>query len=164
MAGVYVSIVKELYDRINLKKTELGLKHIQILHKPEALQPDATPYLQIIPDVAFINEEYGASVQQRRKNATVNILIWTEFPIDDRDAENPLYNDDLTSGFLPYIEELLDYLNQDTAGDLNPQLQNATQSMGISVQNIIKQDSTISAEILLSIKTQPFVINNRQQI
>jgi len=113
----------------------------------------------------------------------MNMVIWTEYPVSDRDGDNTIYEpgyniDDETNhivdsagflladgeyaGFLPYLEKLLDYINTTTSGVLNPQLVNSTLSMGINIQNIIKHEMTIEAEILISVNTTNFLIINRQ--
>ena len=181
--GIYTDVLRTLINRVYAKKDDLGLKHIQVMPKPERLQPDMTPYILITPEVDFITEEYGTSVQNTRKTGMVNLNLWVEYPITNRDSNNSAFSgpyvvdesfnniiDDFGfllasnegfGGFLPFLEELLDGINTDSTGALNPQIQNATLSMGISVSNVVKHENTISCEILLNIRTTPFIINNR---
>ena len=164
--GAYTNLIKLLKDRLDAKQVTLGIKTIQIVAKPERLQQDMMPYLLLIPDSQFITEEYGASMQNKRKNATMNLLIYCDYPINDRDTANALYDENagVYTGFLPFVEKLVDALNTTTGGVLNPQLEDATASMGITVQNVEKTDNSMSFEIALSVTGMAFVINNRQNI
>ena len=164
--GAYTNLIKLLKDRLDAKQVTLGIKTIQIVAKPERLQQDMMPYLLLTPDSQFITEEYGSSMQNQRKNATINLLILCEYPINDRDTANALYDEagGVYTGFLPFVEKLVDALNTTTGGDLNPQLEDATASMGITVQNVEKTDNSMSFEIALSVTGMAFVINNRQNI
>jgi hypothetical protein len=184
--GVYVSVITEIASRLNLGAVALGIKSIQVMHKQERLQPDMTPYIQILPDNNFIAEEYGASIQHNRKNANVALVLFVEYPIEARDNYNSLIErnyivdtqhnklvdsdgnyivDSEILGFLIWLEKLLDRINTDSADGLEPQLiTTATRSIDINVTNVTKYEMTISAEINLVIGTQPFIINNRQNI
>ena len=185
MSGVYVRTFRDIMARLNEGYTALGLKSLQVLHKPENLQPDMMPYIQVIPSDDFITEEYGASIQQRHKQATMRVRLWTVYPLPDRDSDNAIYEagyivddagnriDDQAgfllgtgdyTGYLTWLEHLCDILNTSPDGTLNPQLANATQSMSISIGSIVKHDMTIEAVIDISVNTGSYVINNRRNI
>jgi hypothetical protein len=152
------------------------------MNKPEALQQDAMPYIQILPDA--INEFYTGSNARGQKEASLSMTLMCYFPAANRDGDNSFYEhnyivDNATNnitddagfllasnfeGFSMWLEKLLDYINTDLTGEMNPQLTDSTQSMAISVSNIIKDGSTLSAEVLITVETGKFGINNRQQI
>ena len=180
--GVYTNIMREVALRINAGYTALGLKHLQIMSKPEALQQDAMPYIQILP--GSIEESYTGSGQRGTKEATLSMTLYCLYPAANRDGDNSFYEhtyitDDATNhitddagfllatnydGFSMWLEKLLDYINTDLTGVMNPQFTDSTQSMAISVNNITKNESTLSAEITITVETGHFGINNRQQI
>lgn len=186
MAGVYVSALRQLIVRLNNGYTSLGLKSIQVMNKPERLQPDMTPYIQIVPSTDFISEDYGEAIKQRYKRGQMNVQLWVEYPVANRDYDNSAYEQGYVidnannhivdnsgfllawgdySGFLQWIEQLLDVINTDVStNEANPQLVNANTSIGISVRDVIKHDMTIEATIDISINVGSFVINNRQGI
>lgn len=182
--GVYTQIIREIAFRLDNAYTNLGLKSLQIMPKEERLQPDMMPYVLISPDPNFINESYSSSIQQGRKDATMNLVVWVGYSILNRDSDNftsnighitdfqlshiidnsgfLLASDDGT-GFLTFLERFLDALHTTTDNESNPQLVSTpTRSMGVTIQNVVKNNMSIEAEILLSIQTQPFVLNNRQ--
>jgi hypothetical protein len=65
---------------------------------------------------------------------------------------------------LPYIEQVLDAINTQTDGTtLNPQLTTGAESMGITVDNFRAGADRVWFDVVLSIRTKPFDINNRQE-
>ncbi len=183
--GVYSNLLNKVAQRIYAKKTTLGIDHIQIGPKPDRLQAGDT-YVLISPDNPFITEEYGRSVQNRRKDGTLNLTVWCQHPIVNRDAQNVI-NDDSdviddkleniidgsgvflisnegVSNTLNFIEGVLDAINTNLDSSLDPQLVDASLSMSMSVQNFVKHESSIEFEISLGIRSIPFTINDRQQL
>lgn len=181
--GVYVNLIQEISTRIETAVSAgLNIKQVQLFQKIETLQQNDMPYIAIIPQ--SIVENYGDRQIRGNKYSDLTITLDCLYPAFNRDGVNAIFEDNILgdnsnniigdaeskiigadqAGFLVWLEQLLDALNTDSTGELNPQLDNSTTSMGIEVGEIVKNGSTISCTITLTLPSVAFSINNRQQI
>lgn len=179
--GVYSEIVREVKNRllVNLSDCTVAVGYVD-----ERLTADQERFC-IIQPVSF-TEEYGRARQENRKDATLELVISCMKAIT-MDSKDNLYQ--LTSlvddegnniadsvGFnivdgsyldtiMPFIEEVLDALNTQTDGvTLNPQLVMGAESIGLSVGAFRGSADRVWFDINVTVRTVPFVINNRREI
>jgi len=149
MAGVFTELITEIKTRL---ETISGAV-VCTGYPDERLTQDDAHNLFVY--VANIEEAYGRARQENCKDATLTILVtgFVAYTPDDKTV--------ITSTLLPRIELILDKLNTGS-GVLNPQLVNASESMGISVGNFQVSSDRVWYDVNITVRTVPFLINNRQ--
>ena len=152
--GVYTNIAYELKARL---EANISGAYVQMGFTADRLTQDQDNYFLIYP--TNIQEEYGRAVQRNRKDGTISFTISCMQSLIT-DSQNLLYETD-TTGFLPKVEKVLDALNTTTAGDLNPQIENAAMSMAFNVTNFEPQKDKVWFDINVDVTTKEFTINNR---
>jgi len=153
--GVYTELIKEIKARLEANLTGA---YVALGYTDERLTQDQEKFCLVKID--SITEEYGNSRQQNRKDGELAITVSCMKAIL-ADEQNNLYETDST-GFVPFIEDVLDALNTETdSSTLNPQLENAATSMGFNVSNFISSRDRVWFDVNITIRTKPFLINNR---
>jgi len=181
MCGAYTEIIREVKNRllVNLADCTVAVGYID-----ERLTADQERFCIIQP--INIVEEYGRARQENRKDGNLDIIISCMKAIVMDSKEN-LYKltslvDDVgnnivdSDGFnivdgsyldclIPYIEEVLDALNTQTDGTtLNAQLVTGAESMGLTVDNFRASADRVWFDVTITVRSKPFLINNRREI
>jgi hypothetical protein len=148
--GVFTAVVTELVTRL----TAVSGAVVYSGYISESLMADQEKVLIIT--IPSIEESYGRARQENCKDATLSVVIsgMKAITIDSKDNLKTV---------LPFLEEVLDKLN--TSGStLNPQLVAGAESMGISVGEFRAMPDRVWFDVTVTIRTTPFLINNRRQI
>lgn len=151
MAGVYTELITEIKARI---EANVSGSVVCTGYPDERLTQDEAHKLFVY--VTSIEEAYGRARQENCKDATLNATV-TGFV-----GYSPDSTDVITATLLPKIEEVVDALNTTKTGVLNPQLVNASESMGISIGNFQVSSDRVWFDVNITVRTVPFTINNRQ--
>lgn len=155
--GIYTNLVNKILGRLNNAST-LSTYRKQTGTKNGRLQ-SGDKLIQIEYGEPFIDEDY-MRVRQNQKEGHCNLTLWVQTP-KVRDKTNGMFNADTTTGVIPAMEDILDALNTQPPSTLNPQIEDASKSMALKVQNVIEHDSKTEFEIAIEITTTDFTINNR---
>jgi hypothetical protein len=178
--GVYTEIIREVKNRllVNLADCTVAVGYVD-----ERLTADQERFCIIQP--VNIVEAYGRARQENKKDANLDVIIscmksivmdskenlYKLVSLVDGEGNNIADSEgfDIVDGsyldtLLPYIEQVLDAINTQTDGTtLNPQLTTGAESMGITVDNFRAGADRVWFDVVLSIRTKPFDINNRQE-
>jgi hypothetical protein len=156
--GIYTEIIKDIKTRLEA----ISGGYVQLGYKADSVTPDQEKYFII--DMTGIEEAYGQSLQMSRKTGTVTLNIRCVKSMIP-DAQNKLYIDTagVYTGLVPYVEQVLDAINT-SSSVLNPQIQDSTNSIAITVGGFEYNDLQAWFDIGVTVQTKPFLINNRQQI
>lgn len=168
--GVYVNTIEEIRNRLASamgvgkkldSSTEYGLKRVLIGNRALVDGVNIMPCILISDSDLSINETYEHG-GYRRLVGDMSVVVILKFPIKDQQAVNRLYDSASSTGFLFFVEKVLDVLNETTGQATDPRIgQNSYKPVGFSVGGIVTSDSFVQCEISFSVQTSAFLINSR---
>ena len=166
--GIYTKIFTELKNRFESEMSTGKLlddvKKVQIGSINDNQGTNVYPQLLIKTDSGFVSEEYTSSRRDsKRSNVSMKITVIDEIGNNYR-SNNVYFNDSNSTGILNLIERVLDVLQSDENGVLNPRfLPCASKSTGISLSEIeIMNDQFLTCDISINIITTNYTINDRR--
>lgn len=166
--GVFLDILEEVRNRIDTASIGIPSANIQIGVKEEIIKNDKTPYIAIYPGDPFITEQFGRiDGRYQQKSAVVRLTLFVSYQVANKDAVNQLYatTGGQGSGWLYFIQTLLDVIHTNTSGSLDPRLAGKSElAPPVEVKNIEYHSGRIICQIDLAYETPAFTINNRRKI
>ena len=161
---VYTNVFRELKSRIETAKTGKlkELKTLKIGRIQETYNIKEMPRINMYFD--GFSEGYEAQKNQNKK-ADIRLIFHLVYPLPNNKAlDNIYYNDDndLYTGFIPFIEAFLDVIHSDTSGSIDPRINStARRSFNVESDRPGKGENYLDLPIMVSVRTQDFKINER---
>lgn len=166
--GKYVDAIDELRNRLATAQgasepldstTEFGLKNLFIGNRNMIEQCLDCPSVVIEP-VGITDEYNQARSNQMQSMIRLNLIV--KFPINVQYETNRLYNTTDDTGFLYFIETVLNVLSLTTGGSIDPRFgQDALKPVSTNVTNIREAQQFITAEIECEFQTSFYAIGGR---
>ena len=168
--GVYVNVIEEVSHRLVSamgagkkldSSTEYGLKRVLVGNRAIIDGINVMPCALISDSDISIQESYDTGVY-RKLVGEVSVAIIIKYPIKDELVDNRLYNTGASTGFLYFVERVLDVLNETSGQSLDPRVgQNSFKPVNFSVNGILTSGPFIQCELSFSVQTGLVSINSR---
>ena len=162
--GIYVNIIETIKERLTVAQAAGNLlesvKKIYIGSRALVEGIADTPSITI----KFINaEETAESAQYRQVLSNIEVILQVHYGLKDEQNKNIYYDWDNSTGILYLIENILDVLNNDTQGNMNPAFDSKLKIHNSpEIGEIVKVgDNMLTCDIKLKLKSASFFINGR---
>ena len=161
---IYTNVFRALKTRIENAKTGKlkELKELKIGRIQETYHINEMPRINMYFD--GFSESYAAQ-KRNMKSADLRIIFHLVYPLNNnKGIDNIYYNDDddLFTGFIPFVEAFLDVIHSDTSDAIDPRLdQSARLAFNVESDRVGKSDNYIDLPINISVRTKDFTINQR---
>ena len=166
--NIFTNVLKEIYTRISTAtgtgKKLSDLVHLYMGNRLEVTESNDCP--SIVVQLNRIEEDYLNASSYQKKSALLFIDVHLFYAISNERGTN-IYYDESTPpvGFLPYLEKVIDVLNETTSQSIDPRFNlNSKRSVIINSTVIKYTDQLAVATIALAIRTEDFYINGRYSI
>jgi hypothetical protein len=163
--GRYTTILSEVYQRLYTAtatgKPLAAVKTLQVGLRAEVKGQDETPAIFIGLD--SINEHYEV-IRSGQKTADISFIVTLIYAVPDESETNILQNTTTSTGFLYFLEDVLDVLHTNRTTDaLDPRLaESCWRAMDVSTGGITKVGQGLyRIDIRIVAKSAQFTINSR---
>lgn len=162
---IFTNIFRELKSRITTAQDGGDLEELKKLVIGE---PEQTFEKKDLPRIYMpfdgLLESFEAQKNEKR-SAELTIGMVVIYPVDST-KDNIYYDDSSTpyTGYIPFIERLLDTICSDTSGNINMRLNAvARKSIEITADKAIKQKDSIYQQFSVVVRSKDFTINERYE-